>query len=154
MLSILPRDDYYIEVFRDRIAVQNLTTGERREHHPAVCVRPGQKRYEFAGGAEDASNGFGHPRAFVGDFGAAAGALNLAVASVRRSKLVGPGRMLLHVQQAYEGGLSEPEIRAGMDLCFMAGAKSARVYARPGLLSRSEVERLLGGERGDVPGLF
>lgn len=155
MFSILPSDDYYVEVSRDLIVAQNLTTGERSEHHPAVYVSPGQKRYEFADGADGATNGFGHPRAFVGDFSAASGALNRAIASVRRSKLSTINRLLLHVQETYEGGLSQPELRAGKDLGIMAGAKSVRVYDRPGRLSRTEVERLLRVKHGSSePGLF
>ena len=153
MFSVLPGDDYYVEVSRDRISVQNLTTGERRERHPAVRADRRGRRFEFADGAVGV-NGFGHPRAFIGDFGPASGALNQAVALVRRSRLIGPGKMLLHVQDAYEGGLSEPEVRAAMDLCFAAGARRARVYDQPGPLSRSGIDRLITGQRGDVEGLF
>lgn len=104
--------------------------------------------------SEEVSNhGFGHPRMPVGNFEAADAALKGAIYRIAPSWPRRLGRILFHIQHEWEGGLTQVELRAIMDLSVSAGARAVRVYAIPGALSETDIQRLLRAKRGSEQGL-
>ena len=114
--------DLYVQVWRSRLLVENLRTGERS----AV------------------EEGFGHPRLLIGDYRLAEHAIKRALGRVLGVQ-EWPHRVLVHVQEELDGGVSEVEVRALRELGLHAGAHEVWLYRKPKKLSRDEVEGLLRG---------
>ncbi|GAB5535539.1 MAG: hypothetical protein Rubg2KO_17880 [Rubricoccaceae bacterium] len=146
--------DLFIRISPDRIEVENLTTGETASRSPVVRVSADGSAHEFANGDAEVVpyaasrsgrvvNGFDHPRVLVSDFFAAAFALKQTVADVvdfgfQLLWFRQVGRVLIQPLRSFEGGLTQVEFQAIMDLGKVLDPKSVKVHVREAPLSSAE----------------
>jgi hypothetical protein len=129
-----PTFDLYIQALPGRLVVENPESGQREE-------ATGQ--------------GFDHPRLLVGDFAAATATLKGAIERLAPSGRHRPRCVLFHVRHEWEGGLSQVDVRALLDLALASAStvRKVNVYEGPSALSPADVQRLLHAKWKSEPGL-
>lgn len=149
----------YIQVKRGWLSVTDLSRGTTFETHTRVAYAPLAKRFEPRPitDAELASlrrewedrlqvgDGFSHPRLPIGNFELAEYAFRYATRQVLQPRRGRPGRVVVHVQEAWEGGITDVELRAFRDMSINAGAIRLGLLLEPMTLSNQDVLALLNG---------
>lgn len=75
------------------------------------------------------ANGFKHPRTIIADFAIAELTLSYFVKqAIKQRKFQPSPLMVIHPVDEFEGGLTQVEIRAFMELCSMVGARQVYVW--------------------------
>ncbi|EHR70712.1 hypothetical protein BurJ1DRAFT_1877 [Burkholderiales bacterium JOSHI_001] len=100
-------DSIYVQVYRDRIAVKNIATGESTEVMRDMT--------------------YASPRMLIADFTTAQHQIKEAIKTVKRG-LRAP-EVLLHPMELIEGGITQVEYRVFVELGLGAGASKAAVYS-------------------------
>ena len=163
--NLLRAPDLLIQISPDRIEVENLRTGATTSRSPVVRVSRDGGSHEFSDGEpevvpHDADrsgrvvNGFGHPRVLVSDFFAAAFALKQTVADVvdfdfQLLWFRQVGRVVVQSLRQFEGGLTQAEVQAVLDLGKVLDPKSVTVYQGVEPLSAAEAQKVLDAPKGD-----
>ena len=98
-------DSIYVQVYRDRIAVKNIATGESTEVMRDMT--------------------YASPRMLIADFTTAQHQIKEAIKTVKRG-LRAP-EVLLHPMELIEGGITQVEYRVFVELGLGAGASKAAV---------------------------
>jgi rod shape-determining protein MreB len=75
------------------------------------------------------ANGFKHPRTIIADFAVAERTLAYFVKQTQKSRMFQPSPLIvIHPVDEFEGGLTQVEIRALVELCAMVGARQVYVW--------------------------
>lgn len=137
----LSGDPVYVRIGRDSIALRDVASGRTLEDSPVLAIsktKPrrilavGRSAEEFAARQRvpfELANGFDHPRLLLADFLLAEKTLRHFLHKLLEPKLVKISpTMVLHPLDKLDGGLTDVEIRALMELAAGAGAREAYVW--------------------------
>ena len=126
---------YYVRLRRDRLVVRNASTGARFDDKPIVVLSNGPKRRVVGVGAAATAasstsiNPFQHPRILIADFLVAEALLKYAFHAISPRSWVQPSPIAVcHVVEPLEGGLSQIEARALMEMMEGAGARQSFLW--------------------------
>ena len=122
---------YYVRLRRRRLSVRNASTGAIFDDEPLVALSEEPDPRILAIGAAARSAGgrcchpFEHPRILIADFQVAEVLLKYAFANVSSRSWLRPSPIAVcHVLEPLEGGLSQIEHRALMEMLAGAGARA------------------------------
>ncbi|MEM6784190.1 MAG: hypothetical protein AAF624_10715 [Bacteroidota bacterium] len=136
----LPRDNTFETLTR----VAYVPRAKRFEPRPITDAELASLRREW-GDRLQVGDGFSHPRLPIGNFESAEHAFRYAIRQVLPHRRGRPGRLVVHVQEAWEGGLTDVELRAFRDMSINAGAITLGFLLEPMTLSNQDVLALLNG---------
>ena len=100
--------DIYVRIYRNRMRVKNLKSGEEADGLPEAP--------------------FSTARMLVGDFASADKTLKAAMAQVGGKSFLASPSVLMHPLELVEGGLSQIEERILQELAAGAGARKVRIW--------------------------
>lgn len=155
---MLLRSAVYVRIRRHWLSVQVLTSqGCIGEYENTACIavssvrgRNGQviaagNEAVRLGSQEDVAlhDAFNHPRVFVSGVDSTVMVLRHFIREAYKSKrpILRP-RMVIHVQEQIEGGLTDVEAVTLMRVALLAGAGGCIISQEPGTLSNFDVLRL------------
>lgn len=133
--SALSGGPYYVRLRRERLIVRNASTGAVFDDLPLIALSGEPKRRVLTVGraARAAStscvNPFQHPRILIADFLVAEVLLRYAFHAVSPGGWLQPSPLVVcHVLEPLDGGLSQIESRALMELMAGAGARDTVLW--------------------------
>ena len=139
MLSLL-RSTVYVRITPDQLRLLHAESGHELSDTPAMAIqRRGGKSGVLAVGREAlasthleqvmVANGFKHPRTLLADFTVAEQTLKQFLKQLLPHAWLAPSPVIvLHPQAVLEGGLTQIEIRAFVELGLGAGARKVFVW--------------------------
>lgn len=126
---------YYVRLRRNRLVVRNASTGAVFDDEPLVALSSERRPRVIALGAAArtastvAVNPFQHPRILIADFLLAEALLRHAFRAVSPRSWIRPSPIAVcHVVESLEGGLTQIECRALMEMMEGAGAQNAFLW--------------------------
>lgn len=146
------RSTVYVRIKPDRLSVLHLESGNEHSDVPALAIMQkdgksvvlGLGHAAATGGGSGVTlvNGFKHPRTPITDFTVAEQTLKYFLKRVLPRALFTPApTLVIHPQAQLEGGLTQIEIRAFVELGMGAGARKVYVWDGPEL-TREELGAL------------
>lgn len=146
------RSTVYVRIKPERLSVLHLESGNEHSDVPALAIARkdgksvvlglGQAAAATGGSGVTLANGFKHPRTPIADFTVAEQTLKYFLKRVLPRSLFVPAPILvIHPQAQLEGGLTQIEIRAFVELGLGAGAREVYVWDGPEL-TREELGAL------------
>lgn len=130
----------YVRIWKNRISVRDVRTGEQFNDEPLIAFENGPRKKVVAVGREarreatsradlNIGNGFDHPRSILGDFVLAEKALRHAFGQLYKERYFQPSPVVvMHPIEKLDGGLTDIERRALLELAEGAGARKAYVW--------------------------
>lgn len=141
----------YVRIKPERLSVLHVESGNEHSDVPTLAIeqRDGKSvvlgvGHAAAAGASGVTlaNGFKHPRTPIADFTVAEQTLKYFLKRVLPRSLFQPApTLIIHPQAQLEGGLTQIEIRAFVELGLGAGARKVYVWDGPEL-TREELGAL------------
>lgn len=147
------RSTVYVRIKPDRMSVLHVESGNEYSAVPVLALASKSGKRSVAGvGLEAAAmaglanvtlaNGFEHPRTLLADFTIAEQTLKQFLAKVVPGSLFAASPVVvMHPQARLEGGLTQVEVRAMVELGLGAGARNVFVWEGPEL-SKEELREL------------
>lgn len=145
----------YVQIWEKRIKVTDIDSGKVYDQAPMVAIETSEKGAKIicATGNAAASkigpniqvvNPFSHPRVLFADFTVGEKLLQAIFREIHPSSLM-PSftTVVIHPMEKIEGGLTQIEVRAFLELAMNAGARKAAVHEGPEL-PRHGFESALG----------
>lgn len=134
------RTTMYVQIWENRIRVTDIATGKIYDEKPLVALKKiekGASRIRAFGDRASLESGenveivnpFSHPRVLFADFAVGVKLLQHILKELRSKKIFMPSpQVVMHPMEKTEGGLTEIERRALIELALSAGAKDAIMY--------------------------
>ena len=133
---------YYVRIRTNLISARDISNGKTVEDKPVVAIHiEGRHRNILAIGASATFkaeltdyeftliNGFDHPRSIISDFEIAEHTMRYFISQLRDNQTFQPRpEIVIHVLEKNEGGLTDVEVRALLELAAGAGARQAYVW--------------------------
>lgn len=162
MLNLL-RNTLYLRLQADLLRALHVESGQTLSEPPLLALRSDGKGRRVPLAVGDAAlaldgqpgvelvNGFRHPRTLLADFAVAEQTLRLLLKRLQPPALLRPApTVVLQPLEQLEGGLTQVEIRALVELLRGAGARQVFIWTGKEL-ERSELERLhFAADRGTL----
>ena len=135
----------YVQIWENRLKITNIDTGAIFDEEPVLAIKKtnkGQPTITAFGNkasseiAEDIEhvNPFSHPRSLIADFTAGEKLIQHIFKVLFDGSLFNPSPLaVIHPMEKTEGGLTQVEQRAFMELGAGAGARDVAVYQGPEL---------------------
>jgi len=158
------RSTVYVRIRSEKLSVLHVESGKDMTDTPSLAIQTTTgKAVVYAVGNQAmtlfgqpnimVANGFKHPRTIIADFTIAELTLKYFLKSVLPTKLFSPAPIIvMHSLAALEGGLTQIEIRALVELGIGVGGRKVYLWDGPEL-SRSNL-RSLSFSQGDGKLLF
>lgn len=134
-------DPVYIRVRSDLLSIRNIKTKDMIEEPPLMAITKDEPSSILAvgTGAETRAaatgkefilvNGFDHPRSIIADFTIAEKTIKTLLSKLLKTKLFRPSPIVvIQALEKTEGGLTQIEQRALLELAMGAGAREAYVW--------------------------
>lgn len=148
--KFLPSPVLYVQISEDRLKILNIHSRKRYDEKPLLAIEVKEPKTVVAAGnaAEllrnkpnvSVLNPFAHPRTLISNFQVAEKLLQHAFKLVLTGRLIQPApKVVLHPLSKLEGGITEIETKAFMELSYSAGAQITVVYNGP-VLSGSRLD--------------
>jgi rod shape-determining protein MreB len=151
--KLLSGGPYYVRMRPQLLSVRDVSTKKAIEDVPLMAISKGRHQKVLAIGATaaaDAStsgaefnliNGFTHPRSIISDFTVAEKTLQHYFRLLSGNNILKPSPVVvMHPLEKTEGGLTQIEIRALLELARGAGAREAYIWTGRELMD-NEFER-------------
>jgi rod shape-determining protein MreB len=147
------RNTLYVRLRPDLMSVLHVESGQEYGDLPALAIERRGDNRRIVGVGRDAvlkaalpdvvlANGFEHPRTLIADFNVAEQTLKQFLKKVLpKSLFVVSPVVVMHPQAFLEGGLTQIELRALVELCVGAGARKVFIWEGPEL-SAEELREL------------
>ncbi len=162
MLNLL-RNTLYLRLQADLLRALHVESGQTLSEPPLLALRSDGKGRRVPLAVGDAAlaldgqpgvelvNGFRHPRTLLADFAVAEQTLRRLLKRLQPPALLRPApTVVLQPLEQLEGGLTQVEIRALVELLRGAGARQVFIWTGKEL-ERSELERLhFAADRGTL----
>lgn len=130
----------YVRLRRDWLVVRDLATGREFQDQPLLALQK-QKAGEVILAVGEAAlaeqgkeqvqlvNGFAHPRSVLNDFSIAEKTLGYFIRQLFSGSLFRPAPIvILHIMEDFEGGLTQIEIRALLELGAGVGGREVYIW--------------------------
>jgi len=130
----------YIKISENLVSIKDIGTGEWYEDRPLLAIHKhdgkrkilaiGRAAGQFKSQAEvSIVNAFSHPRTLIADFELAEKILQHLIHKLHKNKYFKPApKVILHPLDKLQGGLTDVEIRALMEMTLSAGAREVVVW--------------------------
>lgn len=147
------RNTVYVRITPDRMSTLHVESGNEYSDVPTLATKQGNGKSSVIAVGRDATiksghanitvvNGFKHPRTLLADFTVAELTLKAFLKNVLPNSFFMPSPVIvIHPKTALEGGLTQIEIRAFVELGIGSGARKTYVWEGPDL-SREELLEL------------
>jgi len=151
--SIVTSGPVYVRIKKTWLSVRDVATGAEYQDKPLLAIKrqPSGSTVVSVGSralAETAKqdvqivNGYDHPRTVLNDFSAAEKTLAYFLKQVFASTILRPSPVLiLHVQEQLEGGLTQVEVRALLELGAGVGGREVYIWEGRDLTDREISDR-------------